>query len=246
MSNSQVFAGVCFLGQRRQRGLSLVELMVGIAVGLFVVAAASLLLSSQLNDNRRLLLELQVQQDLRATADIITREIRRAGHWAVAETAVTNPAAGITEAAANANLQLPIDAVTGSTHSVEFKYKRANGEEGPFGYKLDPDKVLRAKLTGQSGYHDLTDANTLLVDQFSITPTTSAAVSLPCPTDCPATPGAAADACWPKLSVRDFLISITGHSPTDPAIVRTVTTQVRLRNDDLVFPLVTNACPPQP
>ncbi|MDQ2780283.1 MAG: prepilin-type N-terminal cleavage/methylation domain-containing protein, partial [Pseudomonadota bacterium] len=62
-----------------QRGLSLVELMVGITIGLFVVAAAATLVSVQLADNRRLLLETQMQQDLRATADIIGRELRRAG-----------------------------------------------------------------------------------------------------------------------------------------------------------------------
>ena len=51
--------------------------MVGVAVGLFVVAAASMLVATQLSDNRRLTLETQVQQDLRAAADIITRELRR-------------------------------------------------------------------------------------------------------------------------------------------------------------------------
>ena len=74
--------------QRRQRGLSIVELMVGVAIGLFVVAAASMLVVTQLSDNRRLTLETQVQQDLRATADIITRELRRAGHWGKARDGV--------------------------------------------------------------------------------------------------------------------------------------------------------------
>ncbi len=45
---------------RSQRGLSLVELMVGITDGLFVVAAAATLVANQLSDNRRLLLETQV------------------------------------------------------------------------------------------------------------------------------------------------------------------------------------------
>ena len=67
--------------KQRPRGLSLVELLVCIAVGMFVVASAAMLVSTQLNDNRKLLLETQVQQDLRAAADIITRELRRAGHW---------------------------------------------------------------------------------------------------------------------------------------------------------------------
>ncbi len=70
--------------------------MVGIAVGLFIVAGATMVVTTQLGDNRRLLLETQLQQDLRATADIITRELRRAGAegsatshvWAPADAAV--------------------------------------------------------------------------------------------------------------------------------------------------------------
>ena len=62
--------------------------MVGVAIGLFVVAAASMLVVTQLSDNRRLTLETQVQQDLRASADIITRELRRAGHWGKARDGV--------------------------------------------------------------------------------------------------------------------------------------------------------------
>jgi type IV pilus assembly protein PilW len=42
--------------RRGQRGLSIVELMVGVAIGLFVVAGAAMLLSTQLSDNRQLLL----------------------------------------------------------------------------------------------------------------------------------------------------------------------------------------------
>ena len=78
----------------RMRGLSLVELMVGVAVGLFVVAAAALMASGQLSDNRRLLLETQLQQDLRATVDIVTRELRRTGYWASPQSGVPSPTEG--------------------------------------------------------------------------------------------------------------------------------------------------------
>jgi uncharacterized protein YneF (UPF0154 family) len=59
--------------------MSIVELMVGVAIGLLIVAAATLMMSGQLSENRRLLVEAQLQQDLRAAADIMTREIRRTG-----------------------------------------------------------------------------------------------------------------------------------------------------------------------
>ena len=74
---------------KNQFGYSLVELMVGITIGLFIVAATSLMISTQLSGNRRMLLETQLNQDLRATADIITRELRRASFACVLpETAV--------------------------------------------------------------------------------------------------------------------------------------------------------------
>ncbi len=63
------------------RGLSIVELMVGITISLFILAGATLVLTTQLDSNRRLLLEAQVQQDLRTAADMISRDVRRAGYW---------------------------------------------------------------------------------------------------------------------------------------------------------------------
>ena len=67
--------------RKTPRGLSIVELMVGITIGLFILAGASMVLTTQLGDNRRLLLEAQVQQDLRVASDLISREIRAAGYW---------------------------------------------------------------------------------------------------------------------------------------------------------------------
>jgi type IV pilus assembly protein PilW len=65
--------------RRRQFGLSIVELLIGIAVGLFVLAGATMVVSNQIADNKRLLLETQVQQDMRTAMDVIVRDVRRSG-----------------------------------------------------------------------------------------------------------------------------------------------------------------------
>ena len=52
------------------RGLSLVELLVGLALGLFVVAAAATLLASQWREQHRLATESRLMQDLRSASDI--------------------------------------------------------------------------------------------------------------------------------------------------------------------------------
>ena len=76
------------------RGLSLVELLVGLALGLFVVAAATTLLAAQSREQRLLVTENRLMQDLRTASDIITRDVRRAGYWgaaAAASGAASNP-----------------------------------------------------------------------------------------------------------------------------------------------------------
>ena len=215
--------------KQRPRGLSLVELLVGIAVGMFVVASAAMLVSTQLNDNRKLLLETQVQQDLRATADIITRELRRAGHW--------NNAASFVWTASGASALNPYSVVTtnaGPPAEVGFKYWRQANESGPFGFKQDGN-VLKT-LLGAGGWQELTDGNTLRITALSITPHDGPSTRLPCPKACPLPGGG--EGCWPTLTVRELDVDISGEAASDPSVKRSLRTVVRLRND-----LVQGACP---
>jgi len=212
---------------RRQRGLSLVELMVGITVGLFVVAAAATMAATQLTDNRRLLIETQVQQDLRASMDIITRQLRRAG-------ALTQPLALLglaTPTAHGSRSEHAAVTLTGGTgnHEIGFGYVLGAAEWGPFGFKLDGG-VVRTRM-GAGGWQDLSDANTLVVTRFSVTPTIVASVALPCARLC----SGGGTACWPTVEVRDYLVEITGHARGDAAVRRTMRSTVRLRNDWVRF-----------
>jgi type II secretory pathway pseudopilin PulG len=218
---------------RRERGLSLVEMMVGITIGLFIVAAASLLVSTQLNDNRRLLLETQVQQDLRATADIIARELRRAGAWSRAETGVWTPATSAAGPARNPFIQTSPS--SGSAAAVGFDYSRPGDAGGPYGFKLESG-AIKTLLAG-AGWQELTDKNVLTVEAFTVEADNSALVRLPCPKACPAPPppGQAADYCWPMVGVRSFIVTITGRAVSDASVTRTIVSRVRLHNDAVNF-----------
>lgn len=227
--------------QRRQRGLTLVELMVGIAVGLFVVAAASMLVSTQLNDNRHLLLETQLQQDLRAAADIITRELRRAGHWQAAQQALATAAAPAVANPHTALMRSVDQAVVDGepTGEVRYQLNSSTGVTGPFGFKHE-GHALKTLLAG-AGWQELTDPNTLRVTAFSVTPRFGPAMRLPCPHLCA---DGTAD-CWPTTTVRELVVDIEGQSAVDPAVQRSLRTVVRLRNDWVRFDpgLGGQACP---
>jgi prepilin-type N-terminal cleavage/methylation domain-containing protein len=216
---------------RRQRGLSLVEMMVGLAVGLLVVAGATMVVTTQLGDNRRLLLETQLQQDLRAAADIITRDLRRAGSWTdTARLSLWTPTA-----APQANPYSAATPASGVTSSeVSYGYYRNAGSPTLYGFKLQ-DAVLKSLLGGTP--QELTDPRIMEVLTFDVTARDGPAQQTPCPKLCPGLP-LPATACWPAVTVRDFVVAITARSVADPAVQRSLSTSVRVRND-----VVTGACP---
>ena len=213
--------------RRHQRGLSIVEMMIGITIGLLVVAAASMVVSTQLVENRNLLVETQVQQDLRATADIVTRELRRAGAW-------NGSAKGVWYAGGPAPLDNPFAAVSPASApatEVDYAYHRSAGAEGPFGFRLNSG-VIQARL-GSSGWQELTDPRTLTITAFTVTPRSAPAAptKLPCPKLC--TDGSTD--CWPTVTVRELVVAITGRAPADPAIQRSIQSTLRVRNDWVHF-----------
>jgi type IV pilus assembly protein PilW len=219
--------------RREQRGMSLVEMMVGVAIGLFIVAAAATLVSGQLADNRSLLVETQVQQDLRATMDTITRQLRRAGAVGNSATNGMAPRDGtqaggsrLTICAGNADCTLMS---TATPSEVDFYFVLGEFEQGPFGYQLDHG-VIKTN-SGRGGWQEMTDANSIFVDSLQITNAIHDSTTLPCPKSC--TSGTID--CWPKLQVRTIKFTITAHSIADAAVSRTISGDVRLRNDRVVF-----------
>lgn len=227
----------------RRRGLSLVELMVGIVVGLFVVAAAAMLVSGQLAENRRLLLDTQLQQDLRATADIVTRELRRTGAWGKSWNGVWSAGTPAQDNALNhvsPSPAAPASAVT--TSDITFGYERSVFQSGDWRFLKQGD-LIRTKVDPGPNVpmQDLTDPNTMVVDTFDVTVEELGRVRIPCPKPCPG----GGVGCWPEQVVRDFVVDITAHARSDPSVTRSIRSRVRQRNDAVVFNVLPGpqACP---
>lgn len=227
--------GKSFTPSRAQRGLSLIELMIGLAIGLFITAIGGTLLASHVRENRSLLLEARLMQDLRTAADVITRDLRRAGYWAGATS-------GVWSAATTGVIANPYTAVAPSiaaSDAVSFRYSRDAAENNvvdsneEFGFRLRNGTI--EMLLGGSGWQALTDSGTLTVSSFRVTPSVEridlqGTCSKPCP--------AGSTTCPPQQEVRSLALLISGRSATDAGVTRSVRSQVRLRNDSF-----TGTCP---
>ena len=220
-----------------QRGLSLVELLVGVAIALFIAATGATLLAGNLRENRNLLLEARLMQDLRTATDVISRDLRRAGYWGAATDGVWTTAAAASGVAANPYVALAPGAA--ASDAVSFRYSRDAVENNlvdsneQFGFRLR-NRVIEM-LLGAGNWQALTDAGTLDITEFSVTPAVQqidlrAYCTQPCPVG--------SLTCPPRQQVRSLAVVVTGRSTTDASVTRSLHSNVRLRND-----AVSGACP---
>ena len=208
-----------------QAGLSLVELMVGLALGLFIAAAGLAAFAEQWREHRQATAALRLMQELRSAGDVIARDLRRAGHWAAPAASAPNPYAALAPLAAAS------DAASFAYSRDTIENQLLDGNE-QFGLRLRRGVI--ELLLGAGNWQALTDAGTLVVTEFVVQPRIDRVSLLDqCERPCP--PGASCEA---SAEVRRLAIRITARAVDDPALVRRIDTVVRLRND-----AVRGACP---
>jgi prepilin peptidase dependent protein B len=214
--------------------MSVIELMVGITLGLFVIGGALAMLMSNITGSRGLLLEARLNQDLRATADIIARDFKRSGYWAKAIEGV-KISDGATAAATNPYSNITCTScISGTTSQVEYSYTKGVENDTvdaseKFGYRLNAGAVQMQMSNGN--WQPITDTNILTITNFAIVEAkTGVSVALAC-VKTPTTN-------TPTVYIRQYDITLTGQAVSDAKIVRTLNSRVKVRNDEY-----TGACP---
>lgn len=206
--------------------------MVGLALGLLIVAGASSLLLTDMLGSRRLQIEAKLEQDLRSAMDMLTRDLRRGGYWSsgAKPDLTANPHAALT--------------LTDSPPLISFSYSRDDDDT------LETSEQYRFRLdtgTGGTGGMELeldgnwltvTDTETMQLDRAH-----SSLVALPQDGSDPSDPdfidepitldhacrNGCATAC--QIRVRAYRITLVGVSTADAAVTRRLTSTVRIRND---------------
>jgi len=216
--------------RRLERGLSLVELLVGTAVGLIVVAAAGSVVAAHSAAARRVQVEARLMQDLRSATELVARDLRRAGHWAAAASGVrhgdgpivANPFAAIAASGSTAAVvALSFSTGAGDASGVD--------DDERFGFRLR-NGAIEMQL-GAGNWQALSDAGTVLVTSFSVVPRVD---EIDLATFCAQPCAASSTTCPPRQQVRSYAISVAGRSAVDVAVTRELRSVVRVRNDVVV------------
>lgn len=215
-----------------QRGLSLIELMLGIAVGLFVLASASTVMVSQISEHRRLTLETRTEQDVRAVAELIQRELHNAGAWTNAwqslwsennPTPNSNPYAPISISDGGKRLEFRVSLAALNSSEVE---DNAVSPTELRGFALI-NGVLRGRIGGF--WQPLTDPETLRIANFQASLNeTATALPSACAKPCDGLAN-----CPPTVTIREVRIQLDAEAAHDAKVKRSLDFQVRLQADEV-------------
>ena len=204
----------------RPGGFTLAELLVGLAVGGLVVAATLWAVGAQMALHRRAQLALQLDQELRAAAELMTRSLRRAGFWRGAgdsPSTDSNPYAAWSVAAGPDPQGATVLLAHAHPQRAEDGLLTRDEEQG---FRLRGG-VLETQL-GAGNWQALTDPRLLRITRLALTPRLGA--------DCTA-----------GVLVRGLDITLQARAVADASVRRHWTSTLRLRND-----LADPGCPPGP
>lgn len=211
--------------RHHQRGISLVEILIGLSIALVIVVAVFGIFTSTFTGSQRVLERGKLDRDLYSIMDIIVSDIQRAGFWVNATNiSATNGTAGST----NPFLAGTNDITTnGATNCLTFTYDSTTDgtvdDTDKFGYGLS-GSAIRFRQVGStfdcasaSGWTSLSDTNVITITGFNVT-STNTAVNINTNTTS-------------TINYRKVTVTITGNLKNDTTNTRTLTRTIKIYNN---------------
>lgn len=207
--------------KRNNEGFSLVELMVSIALGLFVVIGVLSIFATTAKSNHDTLKATRLHQDLRAVMDLMARDIRRAGYWRTAISSVDGGPQNPFRLNDPGKLTgQPEDSCL--TYSYDLNGDMNIDSNENHGFRLNTGSVQMAKSDGDCNNGDwerVTDqeASTITGLEFAVN---SRLLNVDGASNAAGT-----------IRVREVKIELSGELKDDSSVSRTLTQTVRVQTD---------------
>ncbi|NRP46105.1 MULTISPECIES: PilW family protein [unclassified Marinobacterium] len=247
-----------FNSKSKQSGMTLIELMIGLVVGLVVIGGALTLLLSSLNNQKSHNQVVRLNQDMRAIMDLMVRDIRRAGF------ATDNPASNASSLLENpsfvhtgtstTDLSIvntganSLTVLNGTGNCILYAYNRDYAGEVPpvisnnerFGFLKEGNDVY-IRVSGASNSISECDTDVSSSEWYLMNSTVIEFTDLEFEVSSDLYNATAAstasgscvddDSC---LIVRTVKVDMTARVEDEPTLSQTLTETVRIRNDKFV------------
>lgn len=198
-----------------QRGISLLEMLITLALGLVLLAALTSVFTNTLGVNSRSLQASQLQEETLATLGLIVDDLRRSGYTADYVNQVVDPGSANEVFRNTLAVSQHPDEVLNSC--VVFSYDADqdgldSGATEAFGYRLRNQQVQRRQggaACNENGWQGLTSADVIVVDalEFIVTEVVTG-----------------------TITEQQVQVRLQAHLQQDPTLSRELTQHVVLRN----------------
>jgi type II secretory pathway component PulJ len=203
---------------KNQKGLSILEILIGIFISFIIIVAIISLLSNTISGSQRVLDRGKLDRDLFAAMDVMTYDIQRAGFWINATNSnSTNPFMSGT------NLMTTNASANCITFAYDTSTDGTNSTTDQFGYGLSGNAIqfrqggtTCASTGAGSGWSSLTDTNVITISNFQVT-TTNVGVNVGTSTN--------------TTRYRTVTISLTGNLKSDASNTRSITRTIKVYNN---------------
>lgn len=229
----------------RQRGLSLIELMIGMAVGLVILAGVLTVYISTIQSSSATVKSIRLNQEMNAVLDVMMSDITRAGYWSNATDQIQNiQTVSNPFTAATTDLRV-LDGGRCLLFTYDFDADglvTASTDEMR-GYRLNVDTneiqtiqgitggVDTTTCPGDHAWQSLTDRRTSTITDLTFTLNEKCSnITDTTIQDCtnPVNIPASGDL---TVHTREVVISMTGELTDDNAVRKTLQESVKIRND---------------
>ncbi len=212
-----------------QNGVSLVEVLIGLSVGIILTFGMITFYSNTSKISNQTLTTVRLEHELQTSMNMMKNDIRRSGYSAGAAALVGTGTINPFMVTGTSDITVP------NANCILFTYDLNkdgvlpalnNGtSDDRFGYRLSNRTIQIRAATDASfscnagTWENLTNPNLIQITNlvFTLTPTTEALDA--------AAPGGA------SITIRQVGITMTAQLVSDNAVERTITSQVRVRND---------------
>lgn len=251
---------------RRQasKGFTLIEMMIGIVVGMLVIAGVIAVYITTLQISNETIRSIKLNQELRAIMGIITTDVRRAGYWSQALGDSNDTHNPFTIRNTNDPVDLPNSDVTiHGDNCILYSYDATypNAETDFFGFKQDDTNIRMLVNNGGPTSDDtcnigdwvtLNDDSTIAISELSFRTTGSQCLNITQDIRWEVDSDATIPACECNdtvctdyqtpaaddilVEVRYIAITLAGNHQAEPDTTVTFTEQVKLRNNRIIAP----------
>lgn len=182
--------------------MTLIELMISIVIGIVVTLGALSLFFVHLTTNSTQLKTIRLNQELRGALAVMSKDIRRSGHYrdAASNIGATNPFSQLS--------------VTNSNRTINFSYDaKDDGTTETYGYQLNTTsgtiQTCASTTTACTDWQDLTDGTLSNISALTFTQTTTSVGG---------------------VNLVKIVIALTGNLRSDTTFSRTLQETITLRN----------------